>query len=102
MEFLGKLTTTESTFDKTQRVVTSEKLGIVVKLNINDFETNEQCEQFALLISKTLEMLEMLKLFTDFPDEDFKEDESNDYYTLSIKVSDMIKTKQLIKEATEL
>ena len=56
----------------------------------------------ALLISKAPEMLEMLKLFTDFPDEDFKENESNNYYTFSVKISDMIKAKQLIKEATEL
>lgn len=89
MVFLGKLKATESTFDKTQRVVTSEKLGIVVKLNVNDFETDEQCEELALLISKAPEMLEMLK-------------------KLVAKKRTMIhpelceEIEQLIKEATEL
>jgi hypothetical protein len=92
MEFLGKLTAKESTFDKTQRVVTSEKLGIVVKLNVNDFETDEQCEELAILISKAPEMLEMLQKCKEYflLKKDSKSEERADAIG------------QLIKEATEL
>jgi hypothetical protein len=56
----------------------------------------------AKLISCAPEMLEMLELFTDFPNDDFKVEEKNQYYIFSIKVGDMIKAKELIKKATEL
>jgi len=65
-------------------------------------EISNKSKKIGLLISKAPEMLEMLKLFSDFPDEDFKEKESNEFYTFSIKVSDMIKAKKLIKEATDI
>jgi len=78
---------------------------------INELESNrnylsdrgeQTLAQFKELLKQRNEMLETLKMFTDFPDEDFKEEESNNYYTFSVKVSDMIKAKQLIEEATKI
>ena len=79
-----------------------ECIDVYVDYRLSEEEKIINGKANALLISKAPEMLEMLKLFTDFPDEDFKENESNNYYTFSVKISDMIKAKQLIKEATEL
>jgi hypothetical protein len=100
----GKWNIKNIAYDKQWINISSEK-GIIARTFYGEQEpivTKSESEANALLISKAPEMLEMLKLFTDFPDEDFKENESNNYYTFSVKISDMIKAKQLIKEATEL
>jgi hypothetical protein len=84
---MENLISTKSTFNKEEILIVSEKLGILVRLNVNDFETDEQCERLALLISKAPEMLEMLKKV-------IKAMKNEDILFLS-------EIEQLIKETTE-
>ena len=62
-----------------------------------------QAKSNALLISKAPEMLEMLKYFTAFPDEDFEEDmDKHISFPMTVDARKIKEAKQLIKEATEL
>jgi hypothetical protein len=84
----GKLKADESTFNKNEMLLVSNKYGICGRFNENDFETKEKMKIFLLLISKAPEMLEMLELILegkcDIPE--WKKE----------------KAFKLIKEATEL
>ena len=63
----------------------------------------EETKANALLISKAPEMLEMLKYFTAFPDEDFEEDmDKHISFPMTVDARKIKEAKQLIKEATEL
>ena len=53
------------------------------------------------LIASAPDLLEALKPFTWFPDEDFIEEESELSYTLTVRVKDIIAAKKAIKKATE-
>lgn len=85
-EFLGKLKADKSTFNETQRLIVSEKLGIIITADVNNFETDEQCEKILQLFACAPEMLKMLEILS--------EDNNLDYDTL-------FEIKRLIKKATE-
>ena len=83
----------------------NEKGTNAFSLNINnDGKTPlEEQQANALLISKAPEMLEMLKYFTAFPDEDFEEDmDKHISFPMTVDARKIKEAKQLIKEATEL
>ena len=63
---------------------------------------NEVTKANALLISKAPLLLEMLKYFTAFPDEDFEEDmDKHISFPMTVDARKIKEAKQLIKEATE-
>lgn len=65
--------------------------------NVKEFIKNEFVER-----SKHLKAVEMLKYFTDFPDEDFEEFTYADKFEMTVMVHKIAEAKQLIKEATEI
>ena len=70
--------------------------------NFND-PIEKEAKANALLISKAPEMLEMLKYFTAFPDEDFEEDmDKHISFPMTVDARKIKEAKQLIKEVTEL
>ena len=74
--------------------------SIPVKISELDYLAgyNQALEDF-----KAPEMLEMLKYFTAFPDEDFEEDmDKHISFPMTVDARKIKEAKQLIKEATEL
>lgn len=82
-----------------------EKIGVnvICRLHLGAVNyMNDEQKYNALLISKAPEMLEMLKYFTDFPDDDFKEFNYKDVFEMTVMVHKIAEAKKLIKEATEI
>lgn len=59
-------------------------------------------EENEKLKSINAEMLEMLKYFTAFPDEDFDEFSYNDKFEMTVMTHKIAEAKQLIQKATPL
>ena len=79
-------------------------LGVQIgKTIFRIYNINEVTKANALLISKAPLLLEMLKYFTAFPDEDFEEDmDKHISFPMTVDARKIKEAKQLIKEATEL
>lgn len=60
MKKLGKLTVTENTFNENEKIISSELLGTIGRFNINDFRTNQECEEIVNLFASSGEMLDIL------------------------------------------
>ena len=71
----------------------------IAEVSFGNVENNSN----AKLIAHAPEMLEMLKYFTAFPDEDFEEDmDKHISFPMTVDARKIKEAKQLIKEATEL
>ena len=74
-----------TTFGGKNSIIVSDEKGVIINLDAASFDSDEEMEANALLISKAPEMLEMLiEVLENKSDIDYK------------------KVEQLIKEATEL
>lgn len=97
MEFKG---TKRLTLSKGKNQLLDETKVLVIA-NVNDYGDFTH-KYDALLFSKAPELLEMLKYFTDFPDEDFESEFDNEFFEMTVLCSKIKEAKELIKEATEL
>ena len=87
-------------WDKRALTIINDQYDTVADVRI--FKNEEIEKANALLISKAPEMLEMLKYFTAFPDEDFEEDmDKHISFPMTVDARKIKEAKQLIKEATE-
>jgi len=62
---LGKLNSGNSIFNENVRLIVSERQGIIIRANVNDFNTNKDCEDFLKICTSAPEMFDMLKVISN-------------------------------------
>lgn len=102
MEFKG----TKGEWMVNENAIICNKINIAVIL-LKNFALNadgtmskdKEMEANAKLIAAAPDLLEALEPFSAFPDEDFIEEESEEFFTLTVQVKHIIAAKQAIKKA---